>query len=122
MRQWANVTLKALLLLGLAVSILSYGGLLIFTFPGLAIGMWWAIRRSGSLERAGWTAVGGLAAGLWAWEIAFPVHEGDTSAGWFVAGSAAGIMVITLAAIAPRFSLRASPSSTAGEHRGADGS
>jgi hypothetical protein len=69
---------------------------MIFIFPPLAAGYWWAVRHSGVIERVGWVILGSVAAALWAWEITYPVTEGTTRSSWVVAGGAAMIMAALL--------------------------
>lgn len=76
---------KLLLAAGTLLAMLSYGGLLIFLFLPLTVGYWWAIRNARGLERAAWVVLSALAAALWAWEITYPVTEGDAPSSWIIA-------------------------------------
>jgi hypothetical protein len=64
---------------------LSYGGLLIFLFFLLGVGMWWAVRHSRRIERVAWVALAGLAGAEWAWQITYPVTEGDSPSSSIIA-------------------------------------
>jgi hypothetical protein len=39
--------------------------------------MWWAVRHSERIEGFGWIVLSGLAGAEWAWQITYPVTEGD---------------------------------------------
>ena len=108
MARWPRFGLKATLLAATALSMLSVGGLLIFTFPLLAIGLWWAVRHAGIAERTAWIVVGALAAAEWGWQIAYPVHGGATPSSLIIAVIAGAIMATPLGTVAPHFSLRRS--------------
>jgi hypothetical protein len=79
---------------------LSYGGLLIFLFIPLAVGMWWAVRHARPLERVAWVALAGLAGAEWAWQITYPVTEGVSPSASIIAvvGGAASATLMTLGA------------------------
>lgn len=61
-----RIGLKLLLAASTLLAMLSYGGLLIFLFLPLAMGMWWAVRHSHRIEAVGWVALAGLAGAEWA--------------------------------------------------------
>ena len=79
--RWRKVLLAAATLFAM----LSYGGLLVFVFLPLAFGFWWAVRRSHGFERAAWVGLFALAAGEWAWQVTYPVTEGDSPSSWIIA-------------------------------------
>lgn len=93
---WQRAVLKAVLFALTVLGILSLGGLLIFLFLPLAVGYWWAARHSRPLERAAWIVLGAVAAGVWAWEITYPVTEGETPSSWIVAMIGAAAMAFLL--------------------------
>lgn len=97
MPRWQRVAVKLLLAAVTVLAMLSLGGLLIFVFPAVAIGMWWAVRHSGVLERTFWIALASLAAAEWAWEITYPVTKGETPFSWIIAAVAGAIMASLLA-------------------------
>jgi hypothetical protein len=99
MAVWQQVVVKVLLVAATVLAMLSLGGLLIFAFPVLAVGAWWAVRRSGPLERIGWIALASLAAAEWAWEITYPVTEGESPGSWIVAAVAGAVTASLLATI-----------------------
>lgn len=106
MPAWLRGAIKVSLVGGAVVSLFSYGGLLIFTFPLLVVGMWWAVRHSGLVERSAWIALATLAAGWWAWEVTYVVHEGETPSSLVIAVIAGTVMASLLAAVAPHYSFR----------------
>ena len=93
-----QIGLKVLLAALTLLSMASYGGLLIFTFLPLAFGMWWAVRHSGRIERFTWIALSGLAGAEWAWQITYPVTEGDSPSASLIAvvGGVAAATLMTL--------------------------
>ena len=94
---WQQVVVRLLLVAATVFAMLSLGGLLIFAFPALALGAWWAVRHTGPLERIGWIALASLAAAEWAWEVTYPVTEGESPASWIVAGFAGAVTASLLA-------------------------
>jgi hypothetical protein len=96
--------LKVLLASVTVLAMLSYGGLLIFVFLPLAVGMWWAVRHSRRIERIGWVALAGLAGAEWAWEITYPVTEGDSPSASIVA-VVGGVAAATLLTLGGRYAL-----------------
>lgn len=84
---------KVLLAVASLFAMLSYGGLLIFLFLPLAFGYWWAVRNARGSERAAWLALSALAAAQWAWEVTYPVTEGQPSS-WIIA-VVAGVAMAT---------------------------
>ena len=103
MTGWQRVVAKLLLVAATIVSMLSAGGLLIFTFLPLAACMWWAVRHSGLAEKVFWVALASLAAAEWAWEITYPVTEGETPSSLIVAAVGGAIMGTLLASVSPHF-------------------
>jgi hypothetical protein len=97
-----RIGLKVLLASVTLLAMLSYGGLLIFLFLPLAVGMWWAVRHSGRIERVGWVALAGLAGAEWAWQITYPVTDGDSPFSSIVA-LIGGIAAATLLALGSRY-------------------
>jgi hypothetical protein len=93
-----RIGLKVLLAASTLLAMLSYGGLLIFLFLPLGVGMWWAVRHSRRIERVAWVALGGLAGAEWAWQITYPVTEGDSRSASIVAvvGGVAAATLMTL--------------------------
>jgi hypothetical protein len=93
-----RIGLKVLLASVTVMAMLSYGGLLIFLFLPLAAGMWWAVRHSRRIEGVGWVALAGLAGAEWAWQITYPVTEGDSPSASIVAvvGGVAAATLLTL--------------------------
>lgn len=77
---------------------LSYGGLLIFLFLPLGVGMWWAVRHARRIERVAWVALAGLAGAEWAWQITYPVTEGNSTSASIIAvvGGVAAATLMTL--------------------------
>jgi hypothetical protein len=51
MARWQRVGVKLVLLAATVVAMLPLGGALIFAFPVLAVGLWWASRTPGLLAR-----------------------------------------------------------------------
>lgn len=91
-----TVGLKILLATLTVLSMAASGGLLIFTFLPLAIGMWWAVRHSGRIEAVGWIGLLSLAGAEWAWAITYPVTEGDWPSAVIIAaigGLATGVLL-----------------------------
>jgi hypothetical protein len=119
MTRWHRVGLKVVLLGGTIVSLLSYGGLMIFTFPILAPGFWWAVRHSGLFERIAWIVVAAPAAALWAWEITYPVTDGKGSSS-IIAAVAAAIAASLLALVATQYSFVRKPATRAGRSESRD--
>jgi hypothetical protein len=99
-----RIGLKVLLASATLLAMLSYGGLLIFLFLPLAVGMWWAARHSGRIERVGWVALAGLAGAEWAWQITYPVTEGDSPSASIVA-LVGGVAAATLLTLGSRYAL-----------------
>jgi hypothetical protein len=99
-----QIGLKAVLAALTLLSMASYGGLLIFTFLPLVIGMWWAVRYSGRIETVGWIVLSSLAGAEWAWEVTYPVTEGDWPSAAIVA-LVGGLITGGLLAVGRRFSL-----------------
>jgi hypothetical protein len=99
-----RIGLKVFLASVTALAILSYGGLLIFVFLPLAVGMWWAVRHSRRIEKVGWVALAGLAGAEWAWEITYPVTEGDSPSASIVA-AVGGVAAATLLTLGGRYAL-----------------
>jgi hypothetical protein len=99
MTGWQRAIAKLLLVAAIIVSMLSAGGLLIFTFVPLAVGMWWAVRHSGLVEKVFWVALASLSAAEWAWEITYPVTEGETPSSLIIAAVAGAIMATQLATV-----------------------
>jgi hypothetical protein len=99
-----RIGLKVLLAALTLVAMLSYGGLLIFLFLPLAIGMWWAVRYSQRIERVGWVTLAGLAGAEWAWQITYPVTEGDSPSASIVA-VVGGVAAATLLSLGSRYML-----------------
>lgn len=97
MAVWQQVVVKLFLAAAAVFAMLSLGGLMIFAFPVLALGAWWAVRHSGPLERIGWIALASLAAAEWAWEVTYPVTEGESPASWIVAAVAGAVTASLLA-------------------------
>ena len=93
-----QIGLKVLLAASTVLAMLSYGGLLTFLFLPLGVGMWWAVRHSRRFERVAWVALAGLAGAEWAWQITYPVAEGDSPSAWIVAfvGGVAAATLMTL--------------------------
>jgi hypothetical protein len=93
-----RIGLKLLLASVTLLAMLSFGGLLIFFFPPLAVGMWWAVRHSRRIESVGWVALAALAGAEWAWQITYPVTEGDSPSASIVAvvGGVAAATLLTL--------------------------
>jgi hypothetical protein len=120
MVRWQRAGLKVVLAGATVVPLLSYGGLMIFAFPVLALGFWWAVRHSRLFERVPWIALGALSAALWAWEITYPVTEGEGSAP--IIAVVAGLIVASLLAIASQYSVVKKPPTQAGRRRSRDGS
>lgn len=89
---------------GTVFAMLSYGGLLIFVFLPLAAGFWWAVRNSRGLERAAWATLSALAGAQWAWEITYPVTEGDAPSAWIIA-VVAGMTTAALLLLVSRYRL-----------------
>jgi hypothetical protein len=98
-----RIGLKVLLAASTLLAILSYGGLLIFLLP-LGVGMWWAVRHSGRIERVAWVALAGLAGAEWAWQITYPVTEGDSPSASIVA-FVGGVAAATLMALGSHYAL-----------------
>jgi hypothetical protein len=96
--------LKMLLASVTVLAMLSYGGLLIFLFLPLAVGMWWAVRHSRRIERVGWVSLAGLAGAEWAWQITYPVTEGDSPSASIVA-VVGGVAAATLLTLGGRYAL-----------------
>jgi hypothetical protein len=96
--------LKVLIASVTVLAMLSYGGLLIFLFLPLAAGMWWAVRHARRIERVGWLALAGLAGAEWAWQITYPVTEGDSPSASIVA-VVGGVAAATLLTIGSRYAL-----------------
>ena len=71
-----RIGLKVLLAASTLLAMLSYGGLLIFLFLPLGVGMWWAVRHSRRIERVAWVALAGLAGAEWAWQITVSGNRG----------------------------------------------
>jgi hypothetical protein len=86
------------------VAMLSYGGLLIFLFLPLGVGMWWAVRHSSRIESVSWVALAGLAGAEWAWQISYPVTEGDSPSA-SVIGVVGGVASATLMTLGARYRL-----------------
>ncbi len=120
MVRWQRLGLKVVVVGTTVVSLLSYGGLMIFAFPVLALGFWWAVRNSRRFERVVWMALGALSAALWAWEITYPVTEGDGAAP--IIAAVAGVAAVSLLAIASQYSVVKKPPTHAGRPRSRDGS
>jgi hypothetical protein len=99
-----RIALKVLLASATLLAMLSYGGLLIFLFLPLAVGMWWAVRHSRRIERVGWIALVGLAGAEWAWQITYPVTEGDSPSASIVA-FVGGVAAATLLTLGSRYAL-----------------
>jgi hypothetical protein len=93
-----RIGLKMLLAASTLLAMLSYGGLLIFLFLPLGVGMWWAVRHSRRIERVAWVALAGLAGAEWAWQITYPVTEGDSPSAYIIAvvGGVAAATLMTL--------------------------
>jgi hypothetical protein len=89
----------------------SYGGLLIFLFLPLAVGMWRAVRHSRRIERVGWVALTALAGAEWAWQITYPVTEGDSPSASIVA-VVGGVAAATLLTLGGRYALTRDTQST----------
>lgn len=89
---------KVLLAASTLLAMLSSGGLLIFLFLPLAVGMWWAVRHSRRIEMVGWVALVGLAGAEWAWQITYPVTEGNSPSASIIAvvGGVAAATLMTL--------------------------
>jgi hypothetical protein len=118
--RWQRVGLKVVLAGATVVSLLSYGGFMVFAFPVLALGFWWAVRNSRRFERGAWIALGALSAALWAWEITYPVTEGTGSAP--IVAVVAGVIAASLFAIASQYSVVKKPPAHEGRRRSRDGS
>jgi hypothetical protein len=99
-----RIGLKVLLASVTLLAMLSYGGLLIFLFLPLAAGMWWAVLYSRRIERVGWVALAGLAGAEWAWQITYPVTEGDSLSASIVA-VVGGVAAATLLTLGGRYAL-----------------
>lgn len=99
-----HVGAKVLLAGATVVAMLSYGGLLIFVFLPLGVGFWWAVRHAGVIERAAWIFLASLAAAQWAWEITYPVTEGDTPSSWIIA-AIAGVTMAGLLMVGVRYTI-----------------
>ena len=99
-----RIGMKVLLAALTILAMLSYGGLLIFLLLPLGMGMWWAVRHSHRIERGGWVALAGLAGAEWAWQITYPVTEGDSPAASIVA-VIGGVAAATLVSLGSRYAL-----------------
>ena len=99
-----RIGLKALLAALTVLAMLSYGGLLIFLFLPLGVGMSWAVRHARRIERVAWVALAGLAGAEWTWQITYPVTEGDSPSASIVA-VVGGVAAATLVTLASRYAL-----------------
>jgi membrane associated rhomboid family serine protease len=86
------------------LSMASSGGLLVFTFLPLVIGMWRAVRFSGRTETFGWIALSALAGAQWAWEVTYPVTEGDWPSAAIIA-AVGGLMTGALLTLGRHYTL-----------------
>lgn len=90
---WAQRGIKTLIVGGSVLAWLSLGGLLVFVFPLLAAGYFWAVRNSRSLEHWGWILLGSLAAAQWSWMVTYSLTDGRSPSVWIVFFAAGGLMV-----------------------------
>jgi hypothetical protein len=97
-----RIGLKVLLADSTLLAMLSYGGLLIFLFLPLGVGMWWAVRHPAASRGSPWVALAGLAGAEWAWQITYPVTEGDSPSASIVA-FVGGVAAATLMALGSHY-------------------
>jgi len=102
-RPW-RIGSKVLLAASTLLAILSYGGLLIFLFLPLGVGMWWAVRHSRRIERVAWVALAGLAGAEWAWQITYPITEGNSPSVLIIA-VVGGVATATLLTLGSHYAL-----------------
>jgi hypothetical protein len=87
-----------------AVTLLAIYGGLSFLFLPLGVGIWWMVRRSFRVERLAWVVLSGLAGAQWAWQITYPVTEGDAPSA-LIAATVGGLAAAALLTVASQYAL-----------------